>query len=64
VQLNAKVCEIEASLNTQGDVAEEPTLSKVVKCVKKLATLLHLVKMASLHLCSRSVLLQPTSCIG
>ncbi len=36
VQLNAKVCEIEASLNTQGDVAEEPTLSKVVKCVKKL----------------------------
>jgi hypothetical protein len=36
VQLDAKVCEIEASVNTQGDVAEEPTLSEVVDCVKKL----------------------------
>ncbi len=36
VQLNAKVCEIEASLNTQGDAAEEPTLLEVVDCVKKL----------------------------
>jgi hypothetical protein len=30
------VCEIEASLNTQGDVIEEPTLSKIADCVKKL----------------------------
>jgi hypothetical protein len=30
------VCEIEASLNIQGDVVEEPTLSEVVDCVKKL----------------------------
>ncbi len=36
MQLNAKVCEIEASLNTQGDAAEEPTLLEVVDCVKKL----------------------------
>jgi hypothetical protein len=36
VQLDAKMCEIEASLNTQGDAVEELTLSKVVDCVKKL----------------------------
>ncbi len=36
VQLDAKMCEIEASLNTQGDAAKEPTLSEVVDCVKKL----------------------------
>jgi hypothetical protein len=36
VQLDAKVCEIEASLNTQGDAIEKPTLSKVVDYVKKL----------------------------
>jgi hypothetical protein len=36
VQLDAKVCEIEASLNTQGDATEEPTLLEVVDCVKKL----------------------------
>jgi hypothetical protein len=36
VQLDAKVCEIEVSLNTQGDVTEELTLSEVTDCVKKL----------------------------
>jgi len=57
VQLDAKVCEIETSLNTQGDVVEELTLSEVTDCVKNFVTLLHPVKMASLHLCSTSVLL-------
>ncbi len=38
VLLDAKVCEVEASLNTQGDVAEEPTLLEVTDCVKKLHT--------------------------
>ncbi len=36
MQLDAKVCEIEVSLNTQGDVGKESTLSEVVDCVKKL----------------------------
>ncbi len=36
MQLDAKVCEIKASLNTQGDAAEEPILLEVADCVKKL----------------------------
>ncbi len=36
VLLDAKVCAVEASLNTQGDVAEEPTLLEVTDFVKKL----------------------------
>jgi hypothetical protein len=36
VQLDAKMCDIEASLNTQRDVTEEPTLLEIVDCVKKL----------------------------
>ncbi len=30
------MCEIEASLSTQGDAPEKPTLSEVADCVKKL----------------------------
>jgi len=36
VQLDAKVCEIEASQNTQGDAVEEPILLEVVDYMKKL----------------------------
>ncbi len=36
MQLDAKVCEIKVSLTTQGDAIEEPTLSEIVDCVKKL----------------------------
>jgi hypothetical protein len=42
VQLDAKMCEIKASLNTQGDVVEESTLSEVVDCVKKLCNIVAL----------------------
>ncbi len=42
VQLDAKMCEIEASLNTQGDAAKESTLSEVVDCVKKLRNIITL----------------------
>jgi len=33
------MCEIKVSLNTQGDVAKESILSKVVDCVKKLCNI-------------------------
>ncbi len=36
MQLDAKVCEIETSLNIQGDAAKEPTLLEVTDYVKKL----------------------------
>jgi hypothetical protein len=40
VHLNANVYEIEASLNTQGDVTKKPTLSAIAKCVKKLCNII------------------------